>query len=455
MRVACVLLAERRPQSELTAFAESCFRFSPQISIRPEQAVFIEVGASRRLYSEASLSARLASLASRLLKSPVRIAIADTAATALVAARYPDFARTRDLKSLPLAALQDYANPFAWDQDLEKRVLRVTCILESLGIQDLGGFAILPRASLASRLGKESIGLMARVWGDLEAPWPGFHPQPCVLEREETRDPEAHGLCADLEGCVFVLRGLVERLSARLRGRGERLSVLEVRFGLAGRAREWRVEFVVPQGSAAGILPVLREKLAYELHRVPLGGPVESIEIEVLETAPGAGTQRDFFSRKEEESEAWDALVARLSSRLGKERVFVALPKDRYLPERAYVRTIGSAPVVSATGGAGGKAARKHAHDDDWPDRPARVLKKPEPLVKEGRVLKTLSGQQQWKAVSWEGPEKLSGEWWKDAQFEGFHRDYYRVITEGGEQLWVFINKKAKAPAFYLHGYFD
>lgn len=459
-RVACVLLERRSSNEELTAFAEACFRFSPQIAIRPGEAVFIEVGGSRRLFSEAGLEVRLKVLAGRMLggggpkyggtpstKAPVRVAIGDTAATALAGARFPDYSRTRNLKDLPLAALQDYANPFVWDADLEKRVLRITCILDSLGIQNLGDFAILPRESLASRLGKESVSLMARVWGDLEIAWPGFHPLPSIVERDEVRDPEAHGLCANLEGCVFVLRGLVDRAMARLRGRGERVSMIEVRLGTEARQRELRVEFSLPQGSAAGMIPILREKLGYELQRAPLGGPVEAMEIEIIESVPGSGPQRDFFSKKEEEREAWDALVARLSAKLGKERVFVAFPKERHLPERAFVRKTVSVPPLA-------HGAAWKSDTASFADRPARVLKKPEPLLKEGRVLKNLDGKQ-WKAVSWEGPERLSGEWWKDSQFEGFNRDYYRVITEGGDQLWVFVNKKAKTPAFYLHGYFD
>lgn len=460
-RVACVLVTERLPAAggggstgsfadRIRAFAEACFRFSPQIAIRPGEAVFLEVGGSRKLFSEAGIEARLKILAQRVLGVSVRVCVSDTAATALAGARYPDYARTRDLKRLPLQALQDYAHPFLWDPDTEKRVLRIICILESLGIHDLGGFARLPRESLASRLGKEAVTLMARVWGDLEIAWPGFHPLPSIVERDEVRDPEAHGLCSDLEGSVFVLRGLIDRAMARLRGRGERASIIEVRFGLTAGAREWRVEFALPQGSASGMIPILRERLSWELQRVPLGGPVEWMELEVLESVPGAGPQKDFFSRKEEEREAWDGLVARLSHKLGKEHVFVAFPKERYLPERAYVRRLVSVPSLA------GRAARL-VEEVDWPDRPARVLKKPEPLVKEGRVLKTLGGRQ-WKAVSWEGPERLSGEWWKDSEFEGFNRDYYRVVTEGGEQLWVFVNKKArgsKTPEFYLHGYFD
>jgi protein ImuB len=231
---------------------------------------------------------------------------------------------------------------------------------------------------------------------------------------------------------------------ARLRGRGERAQIVEVRFAMAARRREWRVEFALPQGSAAGLIPILREKLGFELARAPLGGPVEAMEVEIVESVPGSGPQRDFFSKKEEEREAWDALVARLSAKLGKEQVFVAFPRDRYLPERAFVRRVVSVPSI-------GKPVTEVFEE---PDRPARVLKRPEPLSKDGRHLRGPDGKR-WKALSWEGPERLSGEWWKDAEFEGFNRDYYRVITEGGDQLWVFVNRKTATPSFYLHGYFD
>jgi hypothetical protein len=152
-RVVCVLLEQRE---DVAAFAEACFRFSPQIAIRTNEAVFIEVGASRALFSPASLEVRLKALAGRLLKSSVRVAFGDSAATALVSARHPEYGHTRDLKHLSLDALADFTNPFRWDADLQKRFLRMKCILESLGIQSVGEFACLPRESLASRMGKEA-----------------------------------------------------------------------------------------------------------------------------------------------------------------------------------------------------------------------------------------------------------------------------------------------------------
>ena len=90
-------------------------------------------------------------------------------------------------------------------------------------------------------------------------------------------------------------------------------------------------------------------------------GPSKSMEIEVLECGSGLGSRsRDFFSKKEEEREAWDALVARLSDKLGKERVFVAFPK-RALPARA--RLLAQSRLGAAAGSGiameGGRRGRR------------------------------------------------------------------------------------------------
>jgi hypothetical protein len=57
---------------------------------------------------------------------------------------------------------------------------------------------------------------------------------------------------------------------------------------------------------------------------------------------------------------------------------------------------------------------------------------------------------QRWLTKEWHGPERLSGEWWES----GFSRDYYRVVTDQGLQLWVFF-APTEPPELKLHGYFD
>jgi hypothetical protein len=106
----------------------------------------------------------------------------------------------------------------------------------------------------------------------------------------------------------------------------------------------------------------------------------------------------------------------------------VAQAVERYLPERAYAR---GPPVAGAQAGAAGSAV----------ERPVRLLARP-------RRLEQVQGE-------WSAPERVSGEWWRDPRREGFRREYYRVRTESGEELWVFVNRKAEKQELYLHGYFD
>jgi hypothetical protein len=117
--------------------------------------------------------------------------------------------------------------------------------------------------------------------------------------------------------------------------------VVNVRFPASAR--------LVVGGGGAGLLPILREKLDAEIRRHPFEAPIERVMLEVAESVPGAGTQADFFSKKEEEREAWDGLLGSLASHLGKERVFMAQPTPRYLPARSPARR-GDAGTPSRAG---------------------------------------------------------------------------------------------------------
>src|SRR5262249_19579199 len=153
--------------------------------------------------------------------------------------------------------------------------------------------------------------------------------------------------------------------------------------------------------------------------QIALGAPVVKVSFEVLESVPGNGAQKDFFNRREQEKEAWNALVGRLSYKLGNGRVFVALPVERYLPEKAWKRGL---EFMRAA-----ESSFPPVEESEWAERPARLLRKPEPIEKEGDVLVHPRTGKEWRVLKWEGPERLSGEWWNDPKFEGFHRDYFRV----------------------------
>ena len=92
------------------------------------------------------------------------------------------------------------------------------------------------------------------------------------------------------------------------------------------------------------------------------------------------------------------------------------------------------------------------------PERPSRLLKRPLRLSLVGDWIiaddRKVPVDGRWQTLEWVGPERISGEWWErmNSNSSGFDRDYYKVTSLNGEQLWVYQTPQNE---FYLHGYFD
>ena len=208
------------------------------------------------------------------------------------------------------------------------------------------------------------------------------------------------------------------------------------RFSAHARTRELKVQLPLPQSDPRSVLQFLQERITKELERRPLEEALEGLSLEVTETAPFLDAQRDFFSKVEEEKEGWASLLARLRERLGENSSFLAAPSPRLLPEAAWEKSTepGQAelmPVVS--------------------ERPLRMLRVPVPLERNGDELRMR--RRHWRITSFEGPERLQGEWWLSAG--GFSREYFRVGTEHGPLLWVFRDPSEPNGTLFLHGFYD
>ena len=373
----------------------------------------------------------------------IQIAVAESAAHALTLARVCPGKAPPGSGELPhtvsIHALFDFSDPFqALEPECRREIEAIITALETLGIRTIGEFMSLPSRGLASRFGKKGLELMSRLKGRSEPPWPRFYPAELISEEADTE-------CFDLESLSFVLKGLIDRAMARLRGRAERAALVRVGVEfekwstIENHVREWKIALPIPQGAAVGLLPIVQEYLGFDMGRAALPAPVQKLIFEVLETAPGRGAQRDFFSKQEEESEVLDSLVGRLVQKLGDKQVFKARPVERYAPEGAYVREhdfeleVGESLFVGR--------------------RPTRLLSNPEPIENRGSVLAHSRFRKEWHPLRWEGPERLCGEWWSHS----FSRDYYRIATAEGEMLWVYsdLQPGADRPSIFLHGYFD
>ena len=105
--------------------------------------------------------------------------------------------------------------------------------------------------------------------------------------------------------------------------------------------------------------------------------------------------------------------------------------------------------------------------DDDLP-RPSRMLNPPEPIdvtamLPDHPPAMFVWRRKRFRVAQADGPERLHGEWWREAGYEAdqpFHvRDYYQVETTTGGRYWLFRQGDGENPAtgpmrWFLHGAF-
>lgn len=133
-------------------------------------------------------------------------------------------------------------------------------------------FLALPVKQLASRFGEHGVELGLRARGEIPILWPAYRPLEKIVEKQELFDPDGSSPCA----------------TARLRGRSLRALCLGIELELERAAmRSWKIQLPLAQGSTAGIMPILRQRLDCDLTRTPLSAPLTEVRLSILETAPG------------------------------------------------------------------------------------------------------------------------------------------------------------------------
>lgn len=440
MRVACVHILNQDGRA-FRSFAESCFRFSPLIAIG-KNCVFIEIGKCKKIYSEKSFLVRVKVLLSRFgLEGRVRIG------SSVVESRLLAIFCTANLSELPFEALNIFIDPYGLTQTDTKKLLET---LGFLGIRNLGELSELANKGLGrgltARFGKDVGVAFYYLRRAHEIPWRPFVYSEAIVEKLEI-DPDR--CVQSLEPLMFLARRMLDQLLLRLRARGKLLASLELTLvqekysTVVNSQRKMLVAFAFPQGSMLGALPMLQERLGIMLEREPLQAPIVEIQLKVADAVPGVFAQSDFFSRKEKEEEELQAVASRLVDRLGVGKVFMAVPQESYWPERSWKKKLELE--------LGKESGEVRANSDCVASRPLRLLKAPILLKQKNEDSQTtyIAKKKAWKVVSMEGPERISGEWW----LGDCERDYFRVFTENGEVLWVYVDSGSKKT--FLHGVFD
>ncbi|MFZ1368356.1 Y-family DNA polymerase [Sphingorhabdus sp.] len=471
-RVPGLLAFDHDPAADsalLERLAEACLRYTPRVMVAPPQGLILDISGCHHLYdSNLSRAEKWLSddLARRLgeTRLTVRIACATASDAALALAT---FGLEEDaVHRLPVVAL-----------DCAPAVHHA---LQRAGLNHIGDLASRPRTILASRFGEDVTYRLARLLGEVDSPIIPRRSRPAVLCEARFAEPIAHS-----ETVRAVLAELTGQAVRELEERGEGARAVAVKlFRCDGAVSQLAIETAAPTRDAALLMRLFAERI--EGLRDPLdpGFGYDSITLEIRAAEPLAADQRDFEASAAKAREQLSALLARLATRLGPERVTHWQAVDSHVPEGVFISSPstcdGEGDRAKRGGGVAGKAgglttATPPSFATQMPpphrmsmgrienSRPLLLLDPPECVeaiaeVPDGPPYRFRWRGSQHRVARHEGPERIAMPWWDGRHKEArLTRDYYRVEDSDGRRFWLFrhgLYDEKPDPRWYMHGLF-
>ncbi|HEY3237097.1 MAG TPA: DNA polymerase Y family protein [Polyangiaceae bacterium] len=449
--------------SALGRIAEMAMALGTPVSIDAPDTVWVDVtGAAHLVGGEAELVSELYNQV-RVMGHRVRVSVANGPWIARAFARWAESeklvipsARTAEaLSELPVLALP-------LDRECSEWLVR-------LGVLTIAELAALPRAAAAARLGQNASQILDLCRGIDTAPLVSYQP-PRVLVEETEWDEPVEGL----EPLLFVMRGLVSRMSARLSGRGEAAQTLKLiiradrtisKMNHVEQASELCFELGAPLSKEADLCCVLKSRL----ERMKLKAPSVGMRLEVPSITMASTRQLNLLESQllnRLDNVAFSVLLAELYADVGKQRVGILELVDSHRPEAQSAlflaeRASSSPSLRKAVASPKKSLGQERKSPGQWPDSlrksktlpsaqniaehrtiPTRLL--PQPLrlevgLRPGTTLPILQRLFTIEKLSFE--HRLDTEWWTNAPAS---RDYFRLwlsSTEGSLEALVFVDR--------------
>lgn len=435
MNVACLWFAE---PTDLEKVAELLLRLSPQICIRSGQAIFIEIGKCKNLYSPLTFYKRILVILNSIgLRAS--IGFGQDITDSLLRAQY----QVQELQSLPLIALLEWVDPFNKDVIIRKYVEKMIKSLTELGIKNIQQFQTIPTSDLISRFGPSSLLCKQRVSLEIPITWSYWKPIEIISERSSFPYFEFYG---ELEPILFELKKQLDSIYKRLWLRCLKAQKMQVRIYCESNSqnpepfRQFDFDFLFALSETKGTLKIMHERLARDFTKKPILSPIEAVQTTVLKTAPGTEGQKNLLHRHEEIIEQKQALMAQLIEIHGKDQVFQAQLVEDRRPERSWTKV----PESSWK-----KTADEKMKDSELikqiPLRPTHIMRPEQIEVTAGMVH---IRKKAYRILQWpKDVERITGGWQKTP----YDRNYYILELENGVKISVFQDQNQK---FFLHGYF-
>jgi protein ImuB len=303
--------------------------------------------------------------------------------------------------------------------------------LARLGVTTLGEMVRLPGSGVLERFGAEAHRLHQLAAGERWDPLVPVAPPETLDERVLLDDEERQ-----IEGLMFVAKGALDRLLARLAERKRALTALHVELRLrhAVHELETRTETIKPAEPTLDSRALLR-LLHLRLEGAPPSTGVVELRLfcdDVLATREQLAL---FAEKPRRDPRAAAEVLARLRAELGEDAVVTPILRDGHLPEAQFgwQRIPAAAlpapprPSPPPPGAPLPLVRRIFARPHPLPSRAAAPGERPLPsLLNEHGALLRLHG-----------PYVLSGGWWATE----LHREYHFAETEHGHCLWLYFDR--------------
>lgn len=315
-----------------------------------------------------------------------------------------------------------------------------------MGLKTVADIINLPRASLATRFGLESVQRIDQALGLVDEPI-----RPARFRQAWYEDfvfPEPVGLTRDVMDAIALA---LDRLCVRMARKHMGIRQLRVVVTRVDHSRE-AIEIGVSRPTRT--IAALKSLLAAPIDLVDSGFGIERLAVTALEVGRLDEEQQTFnTNRADRDEDSLTSLVDTLSNRFGFEQVLRFASAESHLPECSYTMMPAAFADASTPWQQGSTL------------RPARLLSQPEPLPQGQTILHETKQQVPPPQVYWRGiqrfitpfagPERIEPEWWHDdPQWHSGSRDYWWVRDESGLALWLFSALNAQAMRqWFVHGF--
>ena len=313
--------------------------------------------------------------------------------------------------------------------------------LARVGLSHISDLVPLPRAPLARRFGA---GLVLRLDQAL-----GAQAEPVAAEPDTPHFgvrmtlPEPIGLQSDI---MAGLERLLDRLCAKLalHRRGARRVRLELRRVDQGTAQV-EIGLARPMHDPVRIAALFVKSV----QEVESGFGIDALRLTAPLTEALVPEQVGDSTTVRHEDALAD-LLSSVGNRIGFDRVLRLLPAESLIPERSFLL----APAAYST--------PEPSPHRAGPARPITLFP-PEPVT---AISGTPPASFRWRRMHFTtlratGPERITPEWWfDDPLWRTGLRDYWRIETQEGPRLWLFVTPQAQdwsgsgSPNWYVQGEF-